>query len=146
MNPNEIAQRDGNGRPSLLAVTDDSNQYVKAVKVNPLTGAILVTSNGTPSTTDGKVFVDAQDTTRDFLFSKLSAGNNVYLSVINVGGNEKVQISSNGGSYLLEFNTLAQLDAYKATSTSSFTFLVSSIGYIGIYSITSGEFAIAGNR
>ena len=54
--------------------------------------------------------------------------------------------SSGGGTSIIEFDTLAQLDAYKATSTSSFTFLVSSIGYIGIYSITAGEFAIAGNR
>ena len=65
----------------------------------------------------------------------------------DLNGNANVNITGgSGGSSLLEFNTLAQLDAYKVTSNISFIFLVSSIGYIGIYSITAGEFAIAGNR
>jgi hypothetical protein len=54
---------------------------------------------------DGKVFVDGMDTTKNFLIPKIVAGSNITLTILNVGGNEQLQIASTGAG---PGNSLAQ--------------------------------------
>lgn len=42
----EILKRDENSAVVLGGITDDSNQYIKMLRVNPITGRLLVSSTG----------------------------------------------------------------------------------------------------
>lgn len=58
----------------------------------------VVFSGGTGGSADIKAKVSSNDTTSDYLQSKLSAGTNVSIAVINEGGNEQLQITASGGA------------------------------------------------
>ena len=73
---------------------------------NPTTDGYVLTWNlagtqweaRTVPAASSKVKARSSDTTEDYLYSKLSAGSNITISILNSGANEQVQISSSGGS------------------------------------------------
>ena len=58
---------------------------------------IIIALSPVPVIGDKLVAVTSADTTPGYLQSKIQAGANISLSVINPGGNEKLQITSSGG-------------------------------------------------
>jgi hypothetical protein len=103
------------GKWILRAVGDgqikiDANDQVSdyfANKILPGTGIMFVTSpgpdktltiNATGATDDHMVLVNGTDTTPGFLASKLVAGANITLTVMNPGGNETIGISATGAA------------------------------------------------
>lgn len=52
---------------------------------------------GIPVSDKGKVYVSSDDTTLNYLLSKLAAGTGITLTELNPGGNEQLQVSSTGG-------------------------------------------------
>lgn len=71
-----------------------SNKYI-TVK-GDATGVEFTTL--VPSGDSFKAKVSSNDTTEDFLQSKLTAGNNVTITVLNEGGNEQLQVSVPSGT------------------------------------------------
>ncbi len=59
-----------------------------AIELNPVGATVL----------DHKVLVDSADTTPGFLMDKIAAGAGIILSILNIGGNEQLRITSTGGS------------------------------------------------
>ena len=64
---------------------------------NATWGNIILTLAPVPVIGDKLVAVTSADTTPSYLSDKVQAGANVTLSVVNPGGNEKLQITSSGG-------------------------------------------------
>ncbi len=46
----EVAKRDQNYIPVLTAITDDSSQLIRMLRVDPITGRLLISVTGTSST------------------------------------------------------------------------------------------------
>jgi hypothetical protein len=85
-NPKVKAITETAGPTSLVIGAIADGQSVKRV------GGTLV---GFPAVgTDEKVSITSADTTPDYLNSKVQAGSNISLSVLNPGANEKLQIST----------------------------------------------------
>lgn len=78
------------GTPSTQTSTINLSQ-------NATWANILVSLAPVPVIGDKLVAVTSADTTPGYLQSKVQAGANITLSVINPGGNEKLQITSSGG-------------------------------------------------
>jgi len=57
-----------------------------------LASSSMVSAGGGTVGGNGKVLIDGSDVTADFLAVKLIAGSNVTLTVVNVGGNERIRI------------------------------------------------------
>lgn len=51
----------------------------------------------TQITADGRVKVSATDTTADYAGTKIVAGDNITITILNPGGNEQIEISATGG-------------------------------------------------
>lgn len=106
---NEILKRDDNRVPVLGAITNDANQEVRMLRVDPATGRLIV-SAVVAGTNNGQLKVSSDDTTYGYLEDKLVAGTGVTLTVLNDGGNELLQIDTAGLSgtptEVLYFNSL----------------------------------------
>jgi len=85
----------------FLSLPDTPSSYAGAgglfLKVKATEDGIEFASGGGAGT-DEFVKVTASDTTAGYLNSKLVAGSNITLTVLNAGGNEQLEISSTGGS------------------------------------------------
>ena len=68
---NEIAKRDDNYSPSMLGVTNDANMEIRRVRIDPVTGGILVKIVGGPT------------------------GSNIYTASGTLTGNREVDIDGN---------------------------------------------------
>ena len=56
---NEWGKKDQNSVTTLMGITDDANQYIRNLRVDPTTGRLLVTgtgSGGSPLTTKGDLY------------------------------------------------------------------------------------------
>lgn len=95
---NEINNRDQNHVTVLSAITNDSNQEIRMLRVDPATGRLII-SAVVAGTNNGQLKVSAADTTYGYLYNKLTAGSNVTLTILNPGANETVQIDVQGGGY-----------------------------------------------
>lgn len=95
---NEVNNRDQNHVTVLSAITNDSNQEIRMLRVDPATGRLIV-SAVVAGTNNGQLKVSAADTTYGYLYNKLTAGSNVTLTILNPGANETVQIDVQGGGY-----------------------------------------------
>lgn len=71
------------------------------VKLSATANNILsVQGDGLYATSDHKVKITTNDTTPNFLLSKISAGTNISVALLNSGGNESIQISCTSGGIL----------------------------------------------
>lgn len=95
---NEVLKRDQNDVTVLGAVTNDSDQFIKMLRIDPATGRLIV-SAVIAGTYNGQLLVSAADTTYGYLFSKLTAGTGISLAITNAGGNETVEITATGTGY-----------------------------------------------
>lgn len=117
---NENAAIDGNTRWTLTAVTNDGNQYIRRVRVNPITGAVLceanVVSNNTmigstiPGGTEGSVlFIGpgstlAQDNSEFFWDDTnhyLGLGTDTPAATLDVEGTFKYADGTQANGYVL---------------------------------------------
>lgn len=48
----EILKRDGNSAVVLGGITDDSNQFIKMIRVDPVTGRVLISNSGAAGFTE----------------------------------------------------------------------------------------------
>lgn len=92
----ETLKRDANRVTVLGAITNDVAQEVRMLRIDPATGRLIV-SAVVAGTNNGQLKVSAADTTYGYLEDKLVAGSNITLTVLNVGGNEQIQIDATGG-------------------------------------------------
>lgn len=100
VNNENIIISDVNGNVVLSAFFNDfilplGNSAREVVEV--IDGYIYNYNPTPPTTSDNKVKVSSNDTTPDFLISKIVAGTNVTIDEINDGSNETLRISSSGG-------------------------------------------------
>lgn len=95
---NDVLKRDQNDVTVLGAITNDSDQFIKMLRIDPATGRLIV-SAVIAGTYNGQLLVSAADTTYGYLFSKLSAGTGISLAIANAGGNETVEITATGTGY-----------------------------------------------
>ena len=88
------------GGITFLDLTDTPDTYTsqanKYVTVKGDTTGVEFTTL-VPSGDSLKVKVSSDDTTEDWLSSKLSAGTNIQFNILNEGGNEQIQITSISG-------------------------------------------------
>ena len=94
----EQLKRDQNHVTVQGAVTDDVNQTVEPWRADATTKRLLVAAVVAGSE-NGKILVDAADTTYDYIATKLVAGSGITLTVLNPGGNETLEIASAAASY-----------------------------------------------
>lgn len=85
-------------------------------------GAGINISGGGINVVSNKVKVDAADLVADFLANKLVAGANISFNILNVGGNEQIEISSTGGvsgltAVLDSFTAVADQTSFTLSST-----------------------------
>ena len=76
----DIAKRDQNSVPVLMGVTDDANQDIRMLRVDPVTGRLKITGSSTAGV------------------SQIIAGTNVTISPS--GGTGAVTVNATGGSTL----------------------------------------------
>lgn len=97
---NENAKIDSNNRPTLTAVTDDSNAEIRRLKANATTGALKASVTSLPDDISiQKIIVSKNGTevgTREQI--NLIEGTNVTLTVADNPGNNRVDITVNSTS------------------------------------------------
>jgi hypothetical protein len=106
--------------------TDPSNPVVDGVRQVVAGAGVSVTGTATAPVVSAlaqqKVLVDASDTTPGYLADKLAAGGNITLSVLNVGGNEQLEIGFLAGLAITSLSTpTTLLEAGVTLATPTFT-------------------------
>lgn len=71
-------------------------------------GEVTVTASG--SLTDEKIKISSNDTTTNYLQSKLAAGTNIAITVLNEGGNEQLSLSATGSGLSDELTKVSSND------------------------------------
>lgn len=102
----EILQRDQNHIVVLGGITDDSNENITMLRVDPITKRLQVTAT-VPGTSGGQIKITSADTAFGYISTKLVAGIGITLTVNNPGGNETLTIDASGsgsGYDLIENN------------------------------------------
>lgn len=109
----------------------------------------LVLSEPSATTTDELIKISSNDTTADYLLSKLIAGSNITLTENNDGSNETITISANIGSYwdlLGNSGTTAGTNFIGTIDRQPLVFKVGNInaGIIGLTTITGNIYTGSG--
>ncbi len=81
-----------------------------------------------PGIGDHKVMVDGADTTPAYLYAKLTAGTGITLTVLNVGGNETIQIDASAAVGITSINLDTTAAQTLTTSTTGTDFTISDPG------------------
>jgi hypothetical protein len=89
---NENARRDDNRVTSMLGVTNDANQEIRNLLIDPATGALLVTGAG-GGTGQNTFAVSPTDTTPGTFIEQSTAGDGIDFTIVNGGANENLTIS-----------------------------------------------------
>ena len=101
---------------AIVEVKVDSGAVPKEIKNKQITD----TRNAPAFNTDELVSVSADDTTTGYLFDKISNTGDVTATIINPGGDEKIEFNSSGGSGgvfpSIDYTTLANIDGLDVTS------------------------------